>query len=199
MLIQSHSLIAENVYNHLQQHLGIELQKGFFIYGNIKPDIAPRLFKIPHYIDESLPFISNEICQLSNTPLSKDQINLKQFSIQLGVITHYIADYFCHPHHDREAFKARLFEHLKYETLLHEHMKNPSNLSRKDIDYICKLNSSKEVLSQILKDLFQSYTAKSPGFQNDVHHAQKAASSIALLIGYNALQAKEKLHIHTAA
>ncbi|AOT68796.1 zinc dependent phospholipase C family protein [Geosporobacter ferrireducens] len=199
MLIQSHKLISEKVHANLQRHLGIELHKGFFIYGNIKPDISPYLSKIPHYVNESLSFISNEIYHLSNTPFSKDKAFIKQFSIQLGVITHYISDYFCHPHHDRETYKNHLIEHLKYESLLHEHIKHLPYLFDKDMYYTCKLNGNADALSQILEDLFNRYTCNAPSFQNDVCHALKASSSIALLITYNAMHAKEKQPIITAA
>ncbi len=84
-----------------------------FIWGNLKPDICPSLIKIPHYKKDSEDFILKEISCLLETKCSRFDKNTYSKSERLGVIAHYLSDFFCYVH--SESFKGGRWEHWIYE------------------------------------------------------------------------------------
>lgn len=84
-----------------------------FIWGNLKPDICPSLIKIPHYKKDSEDFISNEISYILETKYSQFNKSTYKKSERLGVIAHYLSDFFCYVH--SENFKGGGWEHWAYE------------------------------------------------------------------------------------
>ncbi|MFZ5967996.1 MAG: zinc dependent phospholipase C family protein [Bacillota bacterium] len=191
LLIQSHKIIAEHIYENVRDHLNINLDKRFLIYGSIKPDIVPRLFKIPHYHEDSIHFIEDEIYKLASAPFIYDKEYIKHFSIQLGVITHFIADYFCLAHNDKEIYRDNIWAHLKYESTLHGHFKNAKEAPKKLASYISNLGDNKETISALFDHLFSRYKNNIPSFQNDVQHSIESASVISLFIVYNCVENKK--------
>lgn len=136
MLTGTHIKIANYIYNIFKQQYGICLNKKNLIYGSIKPDFAKN--KVPHYIDQSIDYIDDEI-----EALIKDFniISKKVFSRRLGMIMHYISDYFCRAH-NTNYYRKNLMAHLKYEKRLAKTMK------MKDI----KINKYCEIYWEKFKD-----------------------------------------------
>lgn len=114
MNIFTHRFISQKVRKYIQEELGIKLDKNSFEYGSIKPDIVPRLRNIKHFSEDSIDFICDSIIDLKSKPFSDSRTFIKYFSVQLGVITHYISDYFCFAHNDPSLID-NLYKHLIYE------------------------------------------------------------------------------------
>ena len=121
MLVNTHILIGEKVYQNLYELFKTNLCKNKFIYGNIKPDLVYRLSSKSHCIDDSLDFVLEEVNQLI---LSKDC--KEEFSVKLGVINHFLSDFFCSPHYFKDDFNG-LIKHLNYELHLHKVLKDMEN------------------------------------------------------------------------
>ncbi|MBB6218237.1 hypothetical protein HNQ80_004396 [Anaerosolibacter carboniphilus] len=192
MLIQSHKMISEYLHNNIQKHWGITLSKNYLIYGSIKPDLTPRLMKISHYPDESLDFLCNEIYRLASTPISLTTTGIKDLSIQLGVTTHFIADFFCQAHNNKQQFRNNLLEHLIYENALHGHFKNAYHLPTRLTKYTCTMNQGLMTIHDIFQDLMGMYINNGHGFENDIYYSLKATASITHFILHNALQSKRQ-------
>lgn len=112
MLVTTHNLIANTVYDTVVEKLGIKLNKKGFRYGAVKPDISP-LMKHSHTKEGSQDFIANLLNEIQQHPFPETKKELKDLSIKLGVILHYIADYFCYAHNDSRY--CDFFPHLLYE------------------------------------------------------------------------------------
>ncbi len=183
MIINTHKLIAKDVHKNIKDIFNIELNKKNFIYGNIKPDIVPRLRNIPHYIDNSLGFVINEIDRLCTI----ENIDMDKFSTDLGVITHYISDFFCSPHYFQKEYNKNIIQHVKYEIELHfKYMKlrKKQLLNINDIKlYTTKSNS----VLKLLYSLQNSYSTSTPSFENDIYYSTKASTLISLLVISNSL------------
>ncbi|MFU0825799.1 zinc dependent phospholipase C family protein [Clostridium sp.] len=102
MLPLSHFSIAKALYKSFLESLNIELDLKSFVYGCIKPDFAPSLIKISHYKNKSFDTICNRISLLEREPFPKTKKDLKKFSMELGIVAHYLADYFCYPHNNKK-------------------------------------------------------------------------------------------------
>lgn len=116
MLIQTHYHLANLIYEHIEKKYKLSLRQDMLQYGSIKPDIVWKYANMPHFYDEGYSFYLTEIEQLAKGHKYR---NIKDFSIKLGVILHFTADFFCFAH-NHEEFKYSLWCHLNYERKLHQ-------------------------------------------------------------------------------
>lgn len=107
----THVMISKTLYRHLSKKM--ELDQKAFSYGNIKPDLSPQCLRNPHMLENYLFIIQHDSNRLisHNTPV-------KEFSIELGVICHFICDFFCYCHLNHNLYH-KLFRHFIYEIRLH--------------------------------------------------------------------------------
>ncbi len=149
----------------------VELNKSFlinykhFIWGNLKPDSVSKYKFKKHYFDESFNMIVNKIQFLSS--LSVDDIfiiySIGKFNQELGVICHFLCDYFCIPHYQRWEFKSpgAVKDHVLYENDLNKFSKTHkvrkelnTSLTCDDIRvYIYSLQKEYEGIVSYEKDL----------------------------------------------
>ena len=112
MNLFTHILLAKKIYQILSPE--IDLNKFAFLYGNIKPDLSSQCLQNPHTLDNHLFNVSNQ----SNRLMLQETISVKEFSLDLGVICHYICDFFCYYHLDEQLYR-KLYRHFFYEIRLH--------------------------------------------------------------------------------
>lgn len=144
MLTGTHIKLANYIYRILKKKYGIHLNKKNLIYGSVKPDFVKN--KVPHYIDKSIDFIDQEIERLI---YDSNDIGVKEFSRRLGMIMHYISDYFCRAH-NTEYYRQNLIPHLKYEKRLAKIMKDIKFV--KTINYEKYLGSIKNYIIELNKE-----------------------------------------------
>ncbi len=113
MFMQTHSLISQAVASVIQERLNFTLNKDAFQYGSIKPDFYPHLMLMPHYKESSSDIIYKRIQDLQHQSIPLNAKALKHYSLELGVINHFLADYFCAVHNEDK--KSALPSHLFYE------------------------------------------------------------------------------------
>jgi hypothetical protein len=113
MIVDTHLLISQILYKYLSKQMNLKLNRLVFAYGNIKPDFINKDIKRSHTLEESLYSIN----KYSEELMSKN-ISIKEFSRSLGVICHFICDYFCLYHREGNEKKG-VYEHLFYEVILH--------------------------------------------------------------------------------
>lgn len=114
MNIIVHLMFAVSIRNRLKKRLGISLNLRGFLYGNILPDISRKYGAHPHYIKSALTHVvsSNEkLSSENNNPLYS-----YRFAKKLGVINHYLSDFFCHPH--TEGYSKSKAHHGYYELMM---------------------------------------------------------------------------------
>lgn len=115
MLMNTHILIAQNILKDVE--VDFKISDKNFIYGNVKPDMVSKYKLRKHYLDESFDMIVNKIKKLSSLTMEdfKKKFSVSRFSQELGVICHFICDFFCIPHSERWEFKHSMNKHVKYE------------------------------------------------------------------------------------
>lgn len=169
MLINNHKLMGENIIKYSNVD-GISLiNKNRFIWGNIKPDCVPQYKSIRHYFDESIDMIINKILYLSSLTINDIYygISMAKFSEELGVICHFLCDYFCVPHHYRwECTSTKIMkDHMLYETRLAKKSKIfiPGSILTTKInsddakDFLIQLQKQYENVIDFSNDLTFSY------------------------------------------
>jgi hypothetical protein len=115
MHITTHVLIANTLYKEITSQMEIQLDYLHFVYGNIKPDINPGDMDYPHYLEDSLQDVISYCESITKTPMS-----VKDMSVALGAISHFICDYYC-LYHTEEYKRKSIVGHTLYEHFLELH------------------------------------------------------------------------------
>lgn len=181
MLVYSHSLIGKTIYKYISHDFRINLSLVDIKNGCMKPDFYPKLMAIPHYKNESFEIISQMILSLQNTKLPVSPKQIRHFSNELGVILHFITDYFCYPHNNQVLDK--LPAHLIYEINLHKELKKYISSSSEVLDInlnvedYSNLNTS---LIYFIEGKHKQYMEDNPSLLNDVIYGLQACCVVAL-------------------
>lgn len=132
MVPETHRIVAGGLDQYFKSTFGVELDQTKLLRGSIAPDIYPKYKFIPHYYDESIDYIVENIVRLVpymseillDTPWSK--LLIHAISYKIGVISHYLCDYMTHPHARRIRCTSMqdLREHLLYERELNRHVRS---------------------------------------------------------------------------
>lgn len=112
MNILTHILISKRAYIDLNNHFSVKLSLGSLIWGSVKPDLINS--GISHCKDETSYLFYQKLEDIKKITLDKDK---KKYSLKLGEIFHYLCDYFCYAHNNKELLKY--FPHIRYEKNLH--------------------------------------------------------------------------------
>lgn len=117
MLMNTHFIIAKSVASNIDTNKSFFINEKNFVYGNMKPDLTSKYFFKTHYLDESLEMILSKItylCNLTLNSLSK-YFSVTRFSQEIGVICHFLCDFFCVAHSERWRMTYSMSKHIKYE------------------------------------------------------------------------------------
>lgn len=116
VLTQTHWLIGGTIGKIITRRFPNRLDENLFKYGCTLPDFSLRYITIPHCKNESFELVTGLIKQTDFTSLTKTEKN--ENSLRLGIITHFVSDYFCQAHNYSEY--DRFIKHFKYEAQLHQ-------------------------------------------------------------------------------
>jgi hypothetical protein len=138
---KSHISLARYIVEDLQNE---ELKKHRFCFyvGSILPDIKPSFLYKRHEMTGTFPTLQKHIRRLSEG-MQEDEKKGRKYYIDLGQISHYLADYFTYPHN--KIYPGTLKDHCSYEEKLkrdlreyirsgevHKKVWNPVNFSNAD-------------------------------------------------------------------
>lgn len=111
MFKASHIEIANSVLDKIQPMINWKINKNAYLFGSIAPDIN---FIYPtHTLGHTIKRFRNKITRMDKA----DSNTIRSFT--LGVITHYICDYFCYAHN----LEHNNPKHAIYERILRVHIK----------------------------------------------------------------------------
>lgn len=117
MNLESHVFISKLVYNEIIKVFPIHINKTLFRAGNVLADYSLLVVTHPHYYTVSWDYVQQYIERVCSLGTDEDAIEPdKLLSFQLGIICHYITDFFCRAHIGSGIGKKR--EHLQYEDFL---------------------------------------------------------------------------------
>lgn len=107
---KSHIALARYL---VRNHYSLDLfqHKKAFYFGSIQPDLNPGMISAPHEFESSYPELKKDIRALASG--SSGRHDSAAFWRKLGIILHYIADYFTFPHNP--VFEGTLKDHCLYE------------------------------------------------------------------------------------
>lgn len=111
---KSHISLAKYIVNCSGMEMLGEHRKAFYI-GSILPDCRPSFITQKHCIEDTFGILKKEIQKITEDYDQEKGIGM-YYCRHLGVITHYIADYFTFPHNS--VYEGNIKEHCRYEKKL---------------------------------------------------------------------------------
>lgn len=189
MIIQTHKLIGENIYKSIKLNIGYKLDRKNIIIGSMLPDILPKYMRQKHFFSISYEYILDKIQELY---MDSDKISIKEFSIRLGIITHYISDFFCTPHNDRAYYKNHFMEHMQFESKLHVLFAKEKNAKKIYIPTVDTFNY--ENIKTLIDELHLSYEKRGVSYENDFVSTIEAVNLLSCILISHCLT-KNLLHL----
>ncbi|MDO4711968.1 MAG: zinc dependent phospholipase C family protein [Peptostreptococcaceae bacterium] len=186
MFVQSHKIMADHIYHYVEEHSGLSLNLLRFRAGNMSPDLPLYHSHLKHYKHQNFEYILDMVQKLSESKPLSNVGALKNYSYKLGVICHYLCDYFCYPHHNRRYFHDKLGEHLKYERDLHKVIKKfrrSDHLPQYYFNEILAQNPDRQFnVLEMIEEFHRDYMSERPSFYTDSTYAISVTSIIASII-----------------
>jgi len=116
MTYKTHALLADLLYPVLCETWQVRLSRKRLVWGSVKPDCSALFVTHPHFWKLSKRYIKKQITRLCRSTRDAAKKN-RDFSEKLGVVLHYIADFFTSVHNlpsitlrSHIAFEDRLYE-----------------------------------------------------------------------------------------
>jgi len=171
----THIMISKRLYRYLSKEM--YLDKFAFLYGNIKPDLSPQCLRNPHMLENYLLIVSNDSNRLIGNTSS-----VKEFSADLGVVCHYICDFFCYCHLNSRLYH-KLAGHFFYELRLHlaycsllirQKSKKEFTAKSKIAVHSCCRYPGRSVASMVM-EMRKEYAAGRRTLQKDIEYALLAS------------------------
>ena len=164
----THFTMAHIMFASLQKR-GIYLNRIAFVYGNIAPDYSPSMLVAPHFNKVCYSVIKELSLSLPQLPLDASGYVGVEYSRQLGVLCHFLCDYFCAAHDKGFTRGIGIRRHMDYEDALHEYLRHNclellEVYNRSDV----KLIETPKLLLAETKKCKQKYSAVERNFENDI-------------------------------
>lgn len=181
LLPQTHKIIANLIYDDVYTEHNVKLNKTQLVYGSIKPDIYSGMPKLKHFKPQSFSVICNDISALSSSQTENNRAAIARLSQKIGVVTHYVADYFCVPHNDRSTYQHHIINHIQYENQLHLMYKEANLRKTATIDQWLDFSDVRRVMNY-LDQLHNAYSNRNESLLNDLNGSLQASRTIATMI-----------------
>lgn len=172
MMMKTHIILSKSLLGNIDENKQFFLNDKSFIYGNVKPDILSKYKLKKHYLDESYEMVRSKIDYFSSMDLDtlEKYYTKNEFSQEMGVICHFLADFFCVAHSERWEFKHSLKIHVQYE----------SGLTKVAKDYSLKNDRRQYVddLDEFFARLYKEYKANGNFEENDLKYAAYMCNTV---------------------
>ena len=178
-------LIARKIHTYMDENYGENINRRHFIFGNIKPDIMRKFKTLRHSIHDSLDFVLGEV-----TRHADERETVKNPSVHLGMINHYLSDFFCSKHYYKESDEG-LIKHIRYEKRLHKKIKQMEDSGTLGLPYFKAAENTTGNFLDILRSLEEEYSSQPPSIENDIVFALCAPLAVCMfLLKHSAIHAE---------
>lgn len=172
MFIQTHWLIGKVVAQLAAREMPDRIDPWGFCWGSVLPDLARPYNQVAHNLNDSHLLINNLLLKAQNSAFH-DQ---KAFSVHLGVIGHFLSDYFCSAHNRPDLMS--LIPHTIYEAKMVGRVNEPT--LRKMATAFLKNEPETADLLSYLRVKHQLYQQASPVPETDFNFVMQVVPAAVL-------------------
>lgn len=178
----SHTTVAHYLLDYVEKNDGVSFDRKAFVFGNLKPDLKGEYLTKRHYPSLMFEEVMQRIRDFASN-FNISETNGAKLSEELGVICHYITDFFSFPHND-DIYEHGLFAHYVYE-------KRTSFTISKRIDekkfdgwvkpMLADIPQTPEALIASIQKQHESYVAQpNHSIGDDVYHICRILATIVM-------------------
>ncbi|MDO4542316.1 MAG: zinc dependent phospholipase C family protein [Bacillota bacterium] len=113
MLIPSHTVLASHISEYISAKYGFHFVANAIYLGSVMPDLRDKEDG-SHYSENCLINASSILDEINSLAAA----DTREFSYKVGVLLHFIADYFTNAH-NKEYLQRNMRLHMLYEMRLH--------------------------------------------------------------------------------
>ncbi len=158
-----------------------------FRFGSVEPDLVPTFITTKHRIDLTFGRVEKKIRHILDNYNSNKGLTVG-LTADLGIVTHYVADYFTFPH-NRE-YPGDLREHFIYETELMGSFKNfVKKLEEAQVRFQERNLQNVEDICSFIQSCHDEYLKAVKTIQNDCEYIVEICAEVVAAI-LNILQQK---------
>lgn len=188
---KSHISLAKYMVESLNDE-ELKKHKLAFYLGSILPDIKPSFIYKRHEINGTFSDISRHIARLSEGQKVMQKKSRKYY-MDLGQISHYLADYFTFPHN--EVYTGSLKEHCSYEKQLKDDLRAYIHSGeRKSFSNTAVNFNSAEALCNFIQRTHEDYLTRKHDVEDDIRHIVEVNQKA--LYGMITLLARRRAECH---
>ncbi len=162
MIIPSHTALAARLHDYMAMNHGFNVTVNAFYRGSIAPDLGDKE-KGSHYGDKCL----EQATEILREIREDESGDITELSYKLGLLTHFIADYFTNAH-NKIYLQRNMRMHMLYEVRLHW------ALSRVDRKPVYNFNLIKNDPIEQMRIWHQEYLYGRAGIEKDIHYIMMA-------------------------
>lgn len=165
---KSHILLARYIAKNTEDE---ELKKhrlSFYI-GSILPDCKPSFVYKKHEINGTFPDVKKMVNQLIFGKQQGKLTRKRRYYMNLGQVTHYVADYFTYPHN--KIYPGTLKDHCSYEEQLKRSLK--TYIMNRNMQAKEKVQADfrdAEALYAYILERHKQYLGKKINIEADIHN-----------------------------
>lgn len=165
---KSHISLAKYIVKRTSDE-NLKKHRLFFYLGSILPDCKPSFLYKKHEINGTFPDVKKRIEKLIYGKKNEPVVNKRKYYMNLGQVTHYVADYFTFPHN--ATYPGGLKEHCAYEEELKHRLREYLKASRNQADIGREMEfSDVESLYEYILSKHQNYLGKKLNVEEDIRH-----------------------------
>jgi hypothetical protein len=175
MKIKTHVKLAELAFSNNINIVPEGFSKFMFNFGLVMVDQSWHVTTHPHYMEKSMGYVIEKIEKL----LSVKKFNA-YFSMQLGIVVHYLCDFCCNSHISGSI--GNISYHLKYERNLQGYLFKNYDVLNHDLN--SNRNNIKSAIESIssfknlIKDILCGYVKGEPSYLWDITQCVKLISIV---------------------
>lgn len=166
---KSHISLARYIVDSLDDE-ELKKHKISFYLGSILPDIKPSFIYRRHEINGTFPSIRRHIERLSEGEKAvRKEKKGRKYYMDLGQISHYLADYFTFPHN--KIYPGGFKDHCSYEEKLKQDLRSYIKSGEAAKQELKKESfCSAESLCNFIQKAHEDYIVKKHDVEDDIHH-----------------------------
>ena len=159
----------------------IQRHRGLFYIGSVLPDCLPSFIVRKHTMEDSFDVVEKELRKMVSHYNPREGLN-RRFFIHLGVITHYISDYFTFPHNQN--FPGNLKDHCIYEEELKKELRSYVREPGVERGRLSESVHTPEAILGFVQRMHQIYMRMQSGVKRDCEYILELCHTVvdALLI-----------------
>ena len=164
---KSHISLARYIVDSIEDK-DLKKHRFSFYIGSILPDIKPSFLYKRHEIEGTYADIQRHIARLSEGKKLVEKKKNRKYYMDLGQISHYLADYFTYPHN--KIYPGNMKAHCSYEEKLKRDLRSylrSGEAAKERGEKLVFKNA--ENLCDFIRKSHNDYLERKHGVEEDIH------------------------------